>query len=203
MTHPCIPYILVWAPAQPKLRIFRAQLLTNTSSNPRIFQRKTSLLWGLLYRTHIIEDYGAAKLNPVYINTALCSKKSPFHLYLGRGRSSSWTCRALWGGSDFICKTLQGRRRFLKPGFRDCRTSQQSSTGKLQVGVEGVKFYLSENKILHVLVLNKWKTSIFWQGGPALLLLVFQQILWPCFLLETDPSSTFLGWVWIHPYFWI
>lgn len=79
---------------EPSLRIFRvqaAQLLTNTSSKPGIFQRKTSLGWGLPYRTHIISDYGGAKLNPVYISTALCSKKSPFHLYLAMGKSSSCT----------------------------------------------------------------------------------------------------------------
>lgn len=151
---------------EPSLGIFRAQaaqLLTNTSSEPRTFQRKSSPVWGVLYRTHIIQDYGGAKLNPVYINTALCSKKSPFYLYLPWGRAAavpegSWS---FFGVSVLLWNTLQGRRRFLKQGLGDYRTSQQSSMGKLQVGIYEVNFYLSEIKTLHFLVLNKWTKSFF------------------------------------------
>lgn len=75
--------------------------------------------------------------------------------------------RSLWGVFILLWKTLQGRRRFLKQGVRDYRTSQQSSTGKLQVGTCEVNFHLSEIKILHILVLNKWTKSFFFLARRA------------------------------------
>lgn len=108
--------------------------------------------------------------------TQLCvPKKAPFTCTSPWGRAAavpggSWSPgRALWDDFVLLWKILQGRRRFLKQGVMVYRTSQQNSMGKLQAGTYEVNFDLSEIKILHILVLNKWTKYFFFskEGLPC------------------------------------
>lgn len=96
-------------------------------------------------------------------------------LCLGGAGAQAELCGMFLSYSGRLCRAGGD---FLKQGVRDYRTSQQSSTGKLQAGRYEVNFDLSEVKILHILELNKW-TKCFFSARRA------------CSRLSVDPVTLF------------